>query len=1120
MNRFRKTRVHKLLNRFLTILVLMTLIIGCISAPTNVLAEDNSTSGNSDILVETTSALKDGTEIIDISATALHADAVVVSITTPEKEVIGSNATYTTKEAASVDVVITYTLPKTQIATPSPEPTELESEEALVETHSLTVSVGAGLVGALNPEISNSDTNSGVALTVNAKAADNVEIKSIKLQGYDLTMKDINGQSAFEIPTDNLSVDNTYVIEIQFVKAGVPYSTQYTYTLVKSSSPVKAAEPAIQQQSLVQQNNEQPVDYPGYSSDKVSLHVLLPNESSSTQGGLENQYYNALGAGLISEEGIAYLDANKKIIGAEEVNKYLGNQVFVDIEAEYYKGAATSFSSNADWDAYDVMYDMAINGTDAHRKSLLSLTDKDGNVLFTATDADALAQQIKAIENSPLYQFEIEWYYIIKTSGASDNGTRYIKTYHVDGVLLDKQQNVTVEYYDSDKTTLLHTETITKNSPLSFIATSAATQSLKVGTANETYFAGWVDVSRNAVTFTDTTAISDNYQLYAVEKYDIVYDKGLGTGTNTTTSLDIYGANVAAENSSFNAPTGHVFSHWNAYQNGQLIGQFDAGETLTFNHIKTTMVAQYIAGTYNVIYEPGYNFNGFAGTLSTAANAVKDTTIQQPFTYNTAPSIAATNLFVAPNEGYKFAYWSLSNANGNVIDQDVKYHPTTTDVANDITNELPLLTNDLELVANWALVDFNIIYDLDGGSVASQNPTVYTIEDEFSFINPTKEGYTFIGWDVTLVTANLGNLANISEQDFVTTLNKGTTGNLLVSANWVEELPTYKNVVTYKGAAYEVTQAMLQEYLKEVIPTGSTVSIVEEDVEQTDVGTTSFTYEVQYPQEYRSVKLTVSGNELTVEPATLTIIADSYTIAANQSLPNPLGFKTRGLVGKDLNVTLSSLGIDVEITRSGNTLTPLAKYNVDALVENYEFEYENGRVNEVITIIIPDDPTTTVVTTTTTTSTPAATTSTPSSSTTSTQTITDQSTPEQGGTTEAIIVDDETPEVGGNSNAWALINLIASIVGMLTAIFLILSKSKKEDEEEEIEIMKRRKSWKVVSAIVALVSIIVFVLTEDMSTPMQLVDKWTILMLVFALINIVSLVYGRKWHEVQEEVVE
>lgn len=135
--------------------------------------------------------------------------------------------------------------------------------------------------------------------------------------------------------------------------------------------------------------------------------------------------------------------------------------------------------------------------------------------------------------------------------------------------------------------------------------------------------------------------------------------------------------------------------------------------------------------------------------------------------------------------------------------------------------------------------------------------------------------------------------------------------------------------------------------------------------------------------------------------------------------------------------------------------------------------------------------------------------------------------------TTTVIEDEVTPLVNGNK-AWALINLIASIITAILAIVLLLSKHKKDnddeeedeeyayqyqtsDEEEEPEQLTRKRRWKVAGTLVAIVSIILFILTEDIRQPMRLVDKWTIIMVILMLLNIVTLYFGRKWHEPDEE---
>ena len=123
--------------------------------------------------------------------------------------------------------------------------------------------------------------------------------------------------------------------------------------------------------------------------------------------------------------------------------------------------------------------------------------------------------------------------------------------------------------------------------------------------------------------------------------------------------------------------------------------------------------------------------------------------------------------------------------------------------------------------------------------------------------------------------------------------------------------------------------------------------------------------------------------------------------------------------------------------------------------------------------------------------------------------INDGDTPQTGGDEEVVIDEEDTPEVGG-SGSWALINLIASGLGVVMTIILLLSKHTKSDDETSYT---RNRTWKVVGAISAIASVVVFFLTENIGANMVLVDSWTILMVVFFLVNVVSLFMGRRLHE-------
>ena len=73
------------------------------------------------------------------------------------------------------------------------------------------------------------------------------------------------------------------------------------------------------------------------------------------------------------------------------------------------------------------------------------------------------------------------------------------------------------------------------------------------------------------------------------------------------------------------------------------------------------------------------------------------------------------------------------------------------------------------------------------------------------------------------------------------------------------------------------------------------------------------------------------------------------------------------------------------------------------------------------------------------------------------------------------------------------------------------------EEEDEPEQKKRKGIYKVLGSLSAVASIVVFILTEDITLPMVLTDRWTLLMVVLFIISLGSLFLGRRWHDEDED---
>lgn len=90
-------------------------------------------------------------------------------------------------------------------------------------------------------------------------------------------------------------------------------------------------------------------------------------------------------------------------------------------------------------------------------------------------------------------------------------------------------------------------------------------------------------------------------------------------------------------------------------------------------------------------------------------------------------------------DGYRFTGWTGSN--GTTPEETVTISKGT--------------TKNLEYTANFELINYELTYDLDGGTIspADANPNTYTYNDTITLINPTKRGYHFEGWTGTGISS-------------------------------------------------------------------------------------------------------------------------------------------------------------------------------------------------------------------------------------------------------------------------------------------------------------------------------------------------------------------------------
>ena len=281
--------------------------------------------------------------------------------------------------------------------------------------------------------------------------------------------------------------------------------------------------------------------------------------------------------------------------------------------------------------------------------------------------------------------------------------------------------------------------------------------------------------------------------------YAVTLHPSGGTINNGNVTEYIYGVGATLPTADDMTYTGHTFKGW--YDNEGLTGD----------------PVMAIGGTEmgNKEYWAKWEINQYTITFDTAGGSAIAPITQDYGTAITAPADPT-------REGYTFAGWDTAipatmpahnmtitaqwTVNQYTITFDTdggsEVAPITQDYGSAITapaaptregytftgwdKTIPatMPAGDMTITAQWTVNQYTITYDLDGGT-AEGNPDTYTVEtDAFTLKNPTRPGYTFTGWSGTGLTG---------EDNLTLTIPKGSTGNRSYTAHW--SLNTYS--ITY-----------------------------------------------------------------------------------------------------------------------------------------------------------------------------------------------------------------------------------------------------------------------------------------------------------------------------------
>ena len=236
------------------------------------------------------------------------------------------------------------------------------------------------------------------------------------------------------------------------------------------------------------------------------------------------------------------------------------------------------------------------------------------------------------------------------------------------------------------------------------------------------------------------------YAQWTANTYTVTLNKQDGNGGSASATATYDAAMPAI---TVPTRTGYTFGGYFTQTNGGGTQYYNADGTSAHIWDKTaatTLYAKWTANTYTVTLNKQ---DGNGGSASATA------------TYDAAmPAIT-----VPTRTGYTFGgYFTQTNGGGT---QYYNADGTSTRTWN--------LTAATTLYAKWAIITYNITYELNGGSVSTANPTSYNIETPtFTLNNPTKENYHFVGWTKDNNNTLLPTV----------TIEQGSTGNLDYTAHY------------------------------------------------------------------------------------------------------------------------------------------------------------------------------------------------------------------------------------------------------------------------------------------------------------------------------------------------
>ena len=248
-------------------------------------------------------------------------------------------------------------------------------------------------------------------------------------------------------------------------------------------------------------------------------------------------------------------------------------------------------------------------------------------------------------------------------------------------------------------------------------------------------------------TYNATTGIvtfkTKSFSPFTVEYHEpklITFDGNTGSGTMENQTV-YAGEEAQLANNAFEK-TGYSFAGWAETANGEVA--YNDGESVKFTESKT-LYAKWNANPYQI----SFNANGGTGNMA-----------NQTIYYDQTANLTTVGF---TKDGYNFVGWATEENGAKVYDNGASYTMQS--------------TTTVTLYAVWSAIDYDVVFNANGGSGTMANQTI-TFDDTAKLTKNafTKTGYSFAGWATTAD----GYATILDEADY----KMETVGGVTLYAKW------------------------------------------------------------------------------------------------------------------------------------------------------------------------------------------------------------------------------------------------------------------------------------------------------------------------------------------------